>query len=111
MSTTTPSPRQQLAERIAEFIREHDLNNPFGGEVRKDGRYYAVMCAVPRYLDGLIRVYGPTFILVELQGPLVSGAYRGIYQSEADAPAFLKALLVGHDEDAAYAVPAKPEAA
>lgn len=103
-----PSARRQLAERVAAFIREQHLDSPFGGDVRYEGRYYSVGCSIPRALDGNIRVYGRTFIQVQLQGPLVSGIYSEAYGSEGDLLAFLKALLVDHDQETAFAVPVRP---
>jgi len=106
---TSESPRGALAGRIADFVDEHGLAQVFGGrqDLRKSGRYYSVMLSIARYLDGFIRVYGPKFILIQLQGPAVGGRWEGVYESEENALTFLKALLVDHDEDAAYAVPTK----
>lgn len=104
------SPRQQAAEQIAEFIRNAKLTRPFGGDVSKssDGRYYGVLFAYPRLLDGLVRVYGPTFVLVEAQGPLARYGSRAVFGSVADAIKFIKAAFIDHDQAAADAVPVKP---
>jgi hypothetical protein len=97
--------RGALAHRIADFINGHDLNNPFGGEVAQMKRYYGVACSMPRGLDGDIRVYGLKFIQVLLVGPLVHGERREVFDREENALAFLKALLVDFDSEAADAVP------
>jgi hypothetical protein len=110
---TGVSARAEIAERIASFIREHELERVFGGEaVRLDGdRFYHVLCSVPRTLDGIVKVYGPKFIQVQLQGQLVHGEVSAVFESEQAAVAFLKALLVDHDDEAAFAVPQKARAA
>lgn len=81
------SERAQIAERIAETIRELGLTNPFGGDVsRPEGqRYYGILFARPRTLDGLVRVYGPKFILVE-----TSQTGQEKFESEAEAVAFIR---------------------
>lgn len=58
------------AEKVARFIQIGGLDRVFGGSVEeiaaKDGKkgYKSIMWAVPRYVDGEVRVYGETFILV-----------------------------------------------
>lgn len=86
--TKAPSERALIAERIAEVIRELELTSPFGGDVTppKDGRrYYAILFSWPRTLDGLVRVYGPKFILVETNQ---TGQEK--FESEAEAIAFIR---------------------
>ena len=100
------SARQEIANRIAEKICEWRLTNPFGGEVSKSGNYYGILFAIPRYLDGFVRVYGPRWILVETQGPMAHYGNR-VFESEANAIAFIKAAFVDHNEAAADAVPMK----
>ncbi len=104
------SPRAQVAENIAAFIRDNDLDSPFGGDVTKDKRYYAVLLSRPRILDGLIRVYSPKFILIQLQGPLAQGSYQAVYTSEEDAINFLRLFCVECDQDEALAIPTKQAA-
>jgi hypothetical protein len=110
MSLPDVSERQAIAERFAAFIRDHGLANPYGGDVGGGGRYYTVGLAVPRYLDGEIRVYGPHFIQVLLTGALVGGERRSVFTSEAEAFEFLRLALVEHDLDGAEAVPTKTRA-
>lgn len=90
------------------FVRDHELADPYGGDVVQSGRYYAVGLAKPAVLDGEIQVWGPKFIHVHLVGRLAGGERDGVYTSEADALKFLKALLVDYDSEAADAVPVKP---
>jgi hypothetical protein len=102
------SARADLAQRIGEFVEENDLN--FFGDSpsqSEDKRYYGMLIGKPRILDGFIRVYSNKFILIQLQGPMASGDYSGVYQSEADAMAFLEALAA-YDMETAFAVPTKP---
>lgn len=107
MNDKSPSPRHQLAQRIANFILESRLANPFGGEVTQHGRYYSVLMSIPRSLDGEVRIYGPKFIHVRLVGPLSHIGSDFVFESEANALAFLKAWLVDFDSEAALAIPVK----
>lgn len=68
--TTRVSEREIVATSIAQVIIEMGMTNPFGGDVKKttqeNGRsYYGVLFSRPATLDGFVRVYSPTFILVE----------------------------------------------
>ena len=101
------SARSELAERIAAAIREWKLTTPFGGDVSPSGRYYGVLFAVPRLLDGNVRVYSDKFILVEGQGPLARYGNR-VFDSEENALAFIHAAYVELDSDKAESVPVKP---
>lgn len=108
--TDQPSERRLLADRIAKFIIDNRLNNPFGGDVDQSsekGRPYSILFSVPRLLDGLVRVYGPKFILVQMQGPLVHGATDMVFESEQNALDFLRLAFVEHNQEAAYAIPVK----
>lgn len=100
------SARSEVAERIAAKIREFKLTNPFGGDVSKSDRYYGILFAIPRYTDGLVRVYGPKWILVESVGPISDG--KLIFESEQHAIDYLRAKFVEHDQDKADAIPTKP---
>jgi hypothetical protein len=59
----------------------------------------------PRYLDGLVQVFSPTWILIRAQGAWVQGDDRRVYGSVADALAYLKAAFIDHDQGAAQVVP------
>ena len=104
------SERADLAERFAAFVRSAKLTNPFGGDVNRseDKKYYAVLFSYPRLLDGLARIYGPKFILLEMQGPMVHGNDRFIFDSMDNALAFMRLAFVDHNWDAALEVPTKP---
>lgn len=105
-----PSERRLLAERIAKLINDNHLNRPFGGDVEQSqdkGRPYNILFSVPRLLDGLVRVYGPKFILVQMEGPLARGASDMVFESEQNALDFLRLAFVEHKQEAAYAIPVK----
>ena len=102
------SERRAIAERIADFVCDNELAQIFGGDVNGSGRFYSIGLSVARYLDGEVRVYSPRFILVRLAGAMVGGEGSGVYTSVEDALAYLQALLVDHDEEAAAAIPVKP---
>ena len=61
-----PSPRAQAAEQIAQFILDNDLCHIYGGESELSGdkRYRSIGFSRRANLDGHVRVYSPTFILV-----------------------------------------------
>lgn len=65
--------RRAIAEKIADLISDKGLTQPFGGEVyhgNSNGRtYHGVTFAIPRLLDGEVRVYGPEFIMIRSRGP------------------------------------------
>jgi hypothetical protein len=107
------SAREQIAERIAAFIRSNSLNSPFGGDVVLSRRgkipCYLVDFAKPRVLDGSIRVFGPKFIQIKYMT-----AYRAlphkdgvVFDSEENAIAFIKAAFVDLDFDKAESIPRK----
>jgi len=109
------SERHQLADRLAKIICDTKMTNPFGGNVNQSNRCYNILFSRPnrcynilfsrpRVLDGLVKVFSPKFILIECQGPAVSGNWSAVYESEANAAAFLKALAKS-DETAAMLVP------
>ena len=110
MSDKPSSERQQIAQRIAQFILDNDLANPFGGDVDQTtgkGRPYSVLMSVPRYLDGQVLVYGPKFILINMDGPLARHGTGFVYESEQHALDFLRLMLVEHDSEKALAIPTK----
>ena len=116
MSEKPPSERQQLAQRIADFINANRLNNPFGGDVHqsaeKKGRPYTILFSRPRYLDGLVTVYGPKFILINSQGGLAlnDGA---VFESEENALNFMRLAFVEETlkRDEAMEIPVKAQKA
>ena len=101
------SARQELAERIADFIRTNNLTTPYGGDVLKSGNHYTILFSYPRNLDGVVNVYGPKFVQVTFQT-----AYRDlprignyVFESEANAVDFIDKAFVMLDFDRALAVP------
>ena len=102
-----PSPRALLAQRIADFINEHELNSPFGGDVTVGGegrrKYRAIPFSTPARLDGIVSVYSPRFIQIQSSGP--NGDGQHVFESEGNALAYMKARWVDYDQEAADAVP------
>ena len=110
MSDKSPSERQQIAQRIADFIIANELANPFGGDVDQTtgkGRPYSVLMSI--LLDGQVLVYGPKFILITMQGRLARYGTGFVYESEQHALDFLRLMLVEHKADEALAIPTKAE--
>ena|SRR5215831_19321909 len=103
------SARQELAERLASYIRRNYWTAPFGGDVVKERNSYSVLFSKPRMLDGVVRIWGPKFILIECQGPASHGNWSGVYQSEKDALDFLRLAFAEHRWDAAMEIPTKPK--
>ena len=110
------SERKDAIHRIAEFVNEHNLTNPFGGYVCSRShtdsptsgiKYYSVAFSMPRTLDGVVKLYGLRFILIDTQGP--AGYSPKVFESVDHAIDFLKAAFVEFDRDAAETVPTKPE--
>lgn len=90
------SPRQQIAEELAETCVFGSLNDSYGVSVAKsvDGAktFWLVTFAKAAILDGLIRVYSPTFIQVKWQGKPGKGSE--IFKSQAAAKAFLTSKFI-----------------
>jgi len=67
------SERRQIADEIAATISGLGLTQPFGGtvnKVKRNGRpIYSILFAMPAILDGVVEVYGKTFIRIATQGP------------------------------------------
>jgi hypothetical protein len=111
METKAPSARQQIAERLAEFVSHNRMAEIFGGDVTlsKDKRYYNVLFSRARTLDGGIRVYSPKFIQIGWQTMYQTVGARGsvVVESVDAAEQWLKAAFVDFDEDALAKVPVK----
>lgn len=86
------SARSELAQRIADKIIEWRLANLF---------------SYPRYLDGLVEVYGEKFIRITTRGPW-TGNYEAVYMTEQDAVEFLRIAFVELDFTKAQDIPVKP---
>jgi hypothetical protein len=93
------SPRQQVAQNLADTCVFGELNESYGVSVEKakdkSGKeHWSVLFAKARTLDGVIRVYSPGFILITWQGTLARDTdlpLRGsqLCKSEYEAKAFL----------------------
>ena len=109
----TPSSREMIANRIARFINVNKLNSPFGGDVSlyRGGKVpsYIVAFSIPRYLDGTVQVYSPTFILVRFNTSFrtLPASDSRVFTSEPDAIKFLKLAFVDLKADEAMAIPTK----
>lgn len=106
------SERRQAAQEIADFITESGLTNPFGGSVekslsRKMRSIYVVLFSKPRTLDGVVEVYGKSFIRVISEGP--SEMPASVFDSSDNAIKFIRLAWVNYDRDAALAVPTRGE--
>jgi hypothetical protein len=100
MTEKVKSARQELAERIADFINENEINSPFGGDVSlyRGGKVpcYVTAFAKPRVLDGTVSVYSPKFIQVRYQTGYrqLPASDSIVFSSEADALTFLRLAFV-----------------
>jgi hypothetical protein len=103
------SARQELAQRIADFIVNNRLTVPYGGDVIKSGNHYTVLFSKAATLDGVVNVYGPKFIQVTYQTAYRAMPRTGkpVFESEASAVDFLDKAFVHHNFDAALAIPTK----
>ena len=103
------SERSDIAERLAQIVRDNRMCSPFGGDVNRsrDGRSYGFAFSRPRTLDGCVEVYGPRFILIQMQGPGSPGhGFNAVYGSEEHARSVLEAVA-RHDNNAALEVPVR----
>lgn len=109
---TDMSERQQLAQRIADFISRNRLTVPYGGDVSKAGRHYTVTFASPKTLDGVVNVYGDKFIQITYQTAYRELPHRDnrVFESESDAVSFLNLAFVRGDYQAALAIPTRVRA-
>jgi hypothetical protein len=107
---TPPSPRALIAEALADFITANHLNSPFGGTVTRSGdkRHYLVDFSLPANLDGLIRVFSPTYIMISSRGRLApNGDDTRILGSLNDARDFLRLAFVESKRAQAEQIPSK----
>lgn len=105
-----PSPRALIAEAIADFISQNHLNSPFGGTVTRSGdkRHYKVDFSLPANLDGLVRVFSPTYIMVITAGRLApNGDDSRIFDSLDIALDFLRLAFVEFKRNEAEMLPTK----
>jgi len=98
------SPRQKVAQNLADTCVCGGLNESYGVSVEKatdkGGKdHWSVLFAKASTLDGVIRVYSPGFVLVQWQGALARVTdlpLRGsqVCRSESEAKEFLIAHFV-----------------
>jgi hypothetical protein len=99
-----------VADAISDFITQNHLNNPFGGTITRSGdkRYYLIDFSRPAYLDGLVRVYSPTYVMISSRGRLAPrGDDTRIFASLDYALDFLRLAFVEFKQDQAEMVPTK----
>jgi hypothetical protein len=103
------SERQQLAQRLADFICQNNLTTPYGGDVVKDGNHYSVLFSTPRVLDGVVKVYGSKFIQIVYTTGYRALPHQGnaVFENETNALDFLNKAFVLLDFDAALTIPTK----
>lgn len=95
--------RHAIALRLVEFAPAEVL----GGDVRREegGKYYGFGMSLCRTMDGEVRVYSPTYIMVRSVGGGGDGDH--VFGNEQDAGAYLKARFQDFDLQAAAKVPRK----
>jgi len=103
------SARQELAQRIANFILNNEMTTPYGGDVIKSGNHYTILFSKAAVLDGAVDVYGPKFIRIIYVTQYRAMPHRAspVFESETEALDFLNKAFVLRDFDAALAVPTK----
>ena len=112
----TDSDRRGLTAGLATFIRHYNLDSP-GGEVEKcsheqNGRnrsYYRTTFNYPSSLDGVIDLYGPTFMLVWFASsiPGFEGEHKLVFNHQIECAMFLKLAFVDVDKERAYQLQVK----
>jgi hypothetical protein len=95
------SPRQQVAENLADTCRFGGLNDSYGVNVAKakskSGKeHWGITFAKAAILDGAIEVYSPNFIVVIWQTAIRDLPSRGreLFKSEADAKTFITKTFI-----------------
>lgn len=95
MECTNISERNQVANRLATFIFECGLTNPYGGNVKQDkrsrGKPYTIGFSRPGDLDGQLSIYSPKFIRFKFLARS-QGQQSFVVESEENAIASLQAI-------------------
>lgn len=99
--------REVVATAIADQLKTFGLDEVYGVDVGKRGRYYAITFCTARTLDGVINYYGPKFVQVKFQCSYGIGSGSYVYTSVENALDFIKKAFVDLDFEAADAVPTK----
>jgi len=112
----TDSKRRALTAGLANFIRHYNLDSP-GGEVEKRSHeqsgktrtYYRTTFNYPSSLDGVIDLYGPTFMLVWFASsiPGFEGEHKLVFTDQVECAMFLKRAFVDIDSERAYQLQVK----
>lgn len=99
MPVMSMSPRQQVAQNIADTCIFGNLNESYGVSCeratdRKGKAHWSILFAKARTLDGVVRVYSPGFIMITWRGAAATAAGLGfegrqVCKSEAEAKAFI----------------------
>lgn len=95
------SPRQEVAQNLAETCIFGGLNDSYGVSCeratdKKGKQHWSVLFCRSRILDGVIRVYSPNFIMISWQTAIRHLPRDGmkVFKSEYDAKAFLVNMFV-----------------
>lgn len=111
------SVRAVAARKLSEVIRALGACSPFGGEVLREesGRYYAVPFARGSDMLGVVRIYGPAYVMVAYTARCDRLPPNGlptldsrVYGSIDEAARFLTLAIHKRDYAAALAIPLKP---
>ena len=104
------SARSQASQRILNFLSDKDLCQVNDGYncYGPDKKYRFIAFDIRAQLDGQVKVYGPTFIHVSTQGPVSDVNGDQVFESVDDCIAYLQAMWVDRDQEAAAKVPRKP---
>lgn len=92
--------RQEVAQNLADTCKFGGLDDSYGVIVSKaedtKKTYWNVTFAKARILDGNIKVYSPSFILITWQTAIRDLAARGreVFRSESEAKAFLQRTFI-----------------
>lgn len=93
------SVRSDLADRIADQLKEVGLNDAYGvnvGQSHVKGKPYVISFCKARVLDGQVTMYGPKFVLVKwltaFRDTSASGQEK--FDSVDDAMNFIKKTFV-----------------
>ena len=101
--------REIVATAIADKLETLGLNEVYGVNVGKEGRYYAISFCTARTLDGSVNYYGPKFVQVKFQTAYRALPRNGnyVYTSVEAALKFIEEAFVNFNYDAALAIPTK----
>jgi hypothetical protein len=98
-----------IADRLARWITQHRLDNPYGGNASKSGRSWDIGFSKPGVVDGTVKVFGPQFVQVKYRTPLrdLPNQDSRVFLHERDAALFLQWAFVDRKFDDALALKTK----